>query len=63
MTNPACRVTTGIFCDCGFNAKSVTYRSVKSKKVYILCGQELVGRSLPRRPNIWAARQRSPTII
>jgi len=23
----------------------------------------LVGRSLPRRPDIWAARQRSPTII
>jgi hypothetical protein len=28
-----------------------------------LRGEELVGRSLLRRPDIWAARQRSPTII
>jgi hypothetical protein len=26
-----------------------------------LRGEELVGRSLPRRPDIWAAQQRSPT--
>jgi len=26
-----------------------------------LRGEELVGRSLPRRPYIWAAQQRSPT--
>ena len=26
-----------------------------------LRGQELVGRSLPRRPGIWAAEHRSPT--